>query len=198
MVLYVVLYCHILSKSGDSVKADEIMLEDELAEYEDTEKRLERLDRRLRVRKTISIFIVAAFLFGLIIYAVRIERKLTMLAEQPPVIIYMNTETTSEVETAYAAEESTALLSEDVSADESKDYENEDINIIGKTEKFNETESVQNTPSTDERVSAEYYVTKSGTKYHRDGCTYLSKSKIPMSYEEIVAKGYKPCSRCIS
>lgn len=39
------------------------------------------------------------------------------------------------------------------------------------------------------------YVTKTGAKYHRDGCKHLSKSKIPMSLEE--ARGrYEPCSAC--
>ena len=39
------------------------------------------------------------------------------------------------------------------------------------------------------------YVTKSGTKYHRDGCRYLSKSKIPMPLKE-AKKKYTPCSVC--
>lgn len=38
------------------------------------------------------------------------------------------------------------------------------------------------------------YVTKTGEKYHRDGCTYL-KSKIPISLEK-ASKGYGRCSRC--
>jgi cbb3-type cytochrome oxidase cytochrome c subunit len=39
------------------------------------------------------------------------------------------------------------------------------------------------------------YVTRTGTKYHRDGCRYLSKSKIPMSLKE-AAERYGPCSVC--
>ena len=39
------------------------------------------------------------------------------------------------------------------------------------------------------------YVTKSGKKYHRDGCRYL-KSRIPITLEEAKAKGYTPCSAC--
>lgn len=39
------------------------------------------------------------------------------------------------------------------------------------------------------------YVTRSGAKYHRDGCRYLSKSKIPMSLKD-AAKKYGPCSIC--
>jgi competence protein ComEC len=39
------------------------------------------------------------------------------------------------------------------------------------------------------------YVTRTGTKYHRDGCRYLSHSRIPMSLAE-AAKRYTPCSVC--
>jgi len=40
------------------------------------------------------------------------------------------------------------------------------------------------------------YITKSGTKYHRDGCRYLSSSKISISIEDAIKKGYEPCKVC--
>ena len=40
------------------------------------------------------------------------------------------------------------------------------------------------------------YVTKSGDKYHLDGCRYLSKSRIAMKYED-AKKDHKPCSVCL-
>ncbi len=40
------------------------------------------------------------------------------------------------------------------------------------------------------------YITNSGKKYHRDGCGYLSKSKIAISLDDAKARGYTPCSRC--
>jgi hypothetical protein len=40
------------------------------------------------------------------------------------------------------------------------------------------------------------YVTASGEKYHKDGCTYLKSSKIMMSLEQAVMEGKQPCSRC--
>lgn len=40
------------------------------------------------------------------------------------------------------------------------------------------------------------YVTKTGTKYHVDGCSSLSKSKIPISLSEAKSKGYEPCRKC--
>lgn len=39
------------------------------------------------------------------------------------------------------------------------------------------------------------YVTKTGDKYHQDGCRYLRKSKIPKKLSE-VKRSYSPCSVC--
>lgn len=39
------------------------------------------------------------------------------------------------------------------------------------------------------------YVTKTGDRYHRDGCRYLARSQIPMPLAE-AAKRYIPCSVC--
>lgn len=41
------------------------------------------------------------------------------------------------------------------------------------------------------------YVTSSGKKYHKEGCKYLSSSKIPITLKEAKAKGYTPCSVCL-
>ena len=43
--------------------------------------------------------------------------------------------------------------------------------------------------------TAAVYVTKTGSKYHRGGCRYLSKSKIPISLER-AKQAYGPCSIC--
>ncbi|WP_224994314.1 hypothetical protein [Cesiribacter sp. SM1] len=40
------------------------------------------------------------------------------------------------------------------------------------------------------------YVTKTGSKYHEDGCRYLSKSKIETTVKDARAKGYEPCKVC--
>lgn len=40
------------------------------------------------------------------------------------------------------------------------------------------------------------YVTRTGSKYHKYGCQYLSQSCIPISYADATAKGYTACSRC--
>lgn len=39
------------------------------------------------------------------------------------------------------------------------------------------------------------YVTNTGTKYHRDGCSYLHSSR-PMTIQQAEAAGYGPCSVC--
>ena len=53
----------------------------------------------------------------------------------------------------------------------------------------------QDSSAHNDEQSVTVYVTKSGTKYHLDGCRYLSSSKIPISLEE-ARKKYQPCSVC--
>src|SRR5437899_1916806 len=40
------------------------------------------------------------------------------------------------------------------------------------------------------------YVTRTGAKYHRDSCRYLSRSKIATTLKDAVAHGFGPCSVC--
>ena len=40
------------------------------------------------------------------------------------------------------------------------------------------------------------YMTRTGSKYHREGCRYLSKSRFPMSLKEAKERGLGPCSVC--
>lgn len=40
------------------------------------------------------------------------------------------------------------------------------------------------------------YITETGSKYHRSGCRYLSKSKIAITLSSAKAQGYSPCSVC--
>ncbi|TQI66282.1 hypothetical protein [Clostridium sp. KNHs216] len=44
--------------------------------------------------------------------------------------------------------------------------------------------------------SVTVYITKTGKKYHRDGCRYLRQSKIAISLDDAQAEGYDPCSVC--
>jgi len=48
----------------------------------------------------------------------------------------------------------------------------------------------------DDTNNVTVYITKTGSKYHRDGCHYLSKSKIAVSLNKLDTKKYSPCSSC--
>lgn len=58
--------------------------------------------------------------------------------------------------------------------------------------------AVQATPTQqqEERKAVTVYITKTGTKYHSEGCSYLSKSKISISLQDAKRKGLGPCSKC--
>ena len=47
-----------------------------------------------------------------------------------------------------------------------------------------------------EKQSYTVYITKTGKKYHADGCRYLSQSCIPVDLDELDTKKYAPCSVC--
>lgn len=55
---------------------------------------------------------------------------------------------------------------------------------------------VTTTEAANQDASLIVYVTETGEKYHRDGCSSLSKSKIEISLADAKAEGYTPCSRC--
>ena len=44
--------------------------------------------------------------------------------------------------------------------------------------------------------NATVYVTRTGKKYHRDGCSSLRRSKIPISLAEAKERNFGPCGRC--
>jgi biopolymer transport protein ExbD len=44
--------------------------------------------------------------------------------------------------------------------------------------------------------SVTVYITKTGKKYHKDGCRYLAASKIKTTLKEAKANGYTPCKVC--
>ena len=51
-------------------------------------------------------------------------------------------------------------------------------------------------PPEDDSQEVTVYITKTGSKYHSDGCQYLRKSRIAISLDSALAKGYDPCSKC--
>lgn len=64
----------------------------------------------------------------------------------------------------------------------------EDVPQVQKTD----TSSVMN----DDDSKIIVYITKTGKKYHRSTCRYLSKSKIAITLENAKKSGYTPCSIC--
>lgn len=63
------------------------------------------------------------------------------------------------------------------------------------------TSSSQTTSSTSTQKSLAtnsytVYVTKTGNKYHRSGCSYLRQSKIAKDKNTAISEGYTACSRC--
>ena len=52
-----------------------------------------------------------------------------------------------------------------------------------------------NSKAIGEETEGEVYLTRTGEKYHREGCRSLSRSKIPISLAEAKQK-YAPCGRC--
>jgi micrococcal nuclease len=45
-------------------------------------------------------------------------------------------------------------------------------------------------------VGSGVFITRTGRKYHRDGCQYLRLSQFGISLKDAEAQGYTPCSRC--
>ena len=42
------------------------------------------------------------------------------------------------------------------------------------------------------------YITRTGSRYHLQGCTYLLRSCIPIMSGEAEDKGYVPCRVCVT
>lgn len=75
--------------------------------------------------------------------------------------------------------------------------------IVTTTPKVTETAPVveepvvaEETPAIEETKEVIVYVTKTGEKYHSNGCQYLRKSQIEISLNNAKLQGYTPCSKC--
>lgn len=61
----------------------------------------------------------------------------------------------------------------------------------------NNMEKISNPETTNDATKTKtVYITKTGTKYHSNGCSYLSSSKISISLDDAISKGFTPCSKC--
>ncbi|WP_303870416.1 hypothetical protein [Acetobacterium wieringae] len=59
-----------------------------------------------------------------------------------------------------------------------------------------ETASQAQSATETESTGTVVYITESGKKYHLDGCSSLSKSKILIDLEKAKSQGFTPCSNC--
>lgn len=74
-------------------------------------------------------------------------------------------------------------------------YKNGNVGKYSSTKKV----TVKSHPSSSGSSSSNsqtVYITDTGEKYHRLGCSSLSKSKHAISLSDACAKGYTPCARC--
>ena len=51
-------------------------------------------------------------------------------------------------------------------------------------------------PVAEEPIGYTVYITRTGEKYHRSGCRYLSRSKIAIDRDEAISRGYTACKVC--
>ena len=54
----------------------------------------------------------------------------------------------------------------------------------------------RSTSNSTQTTSQTVYVTATGSKYHRSGCSYLRQSCYAISLNDAKARGYTACSRC--
>ena len=73
----------------------------------------------------------------------------------------------------------------------------QEVETAQETETAQEAEPAQSAEAADDQDSGvTVYITNTGEKYHLDGCSSLSKSKISTSLESAKSRGYEPCKRC--
>ena len=57
-------------------------------------------------------------------------------------------------------------------------------------------EAGETSAAVESETDGEVYVTRTGKKYHREGCRSLSRSKLPISLAEAKERNLGPCGRC--
>ena len=106
-----------------------------------------------------------------------------------------------EVEDAIYIEPTTTQYHENFYEENTEEYLYEENypteNITADVSSYSTTKPQTTTVASSAVSEGRYYVTKSGSKYHIGTCSFLSKSKIAITMEQIKAEGYTPCSRCI-
>ncbi len=123
-------------------------------------------EKGYKVISFVSLFIAAVSLMAVIILGLKVNE----LQNAPPVVIVEKAET-------------------DATGATSEEFEE------AKTEASEITEEKE-TSKAEALKGEKCYVTDSGTKYHKKGCSYLKKSASELDVEAAIVSGYTPCSRC--
>lgn len=79
-----------------------------------------------------------------------------------------------------------------------KEFVSTPLPLISEKPPVKMTPQVVSAPATepDEPVGTIVYITKTGEKYHANGCRHLSQSKIEVTLDEANSMGYDPCKVC--
>lgn len=73
----------------------------------------------------------------------------------------------------------------------------EKVNTLNsQVSKYKNSGNKSNNTSSSSESSYTVYITATGSKYHRNGCRYLSRSQISISKSDAISQGYDPCSVC--
>lgn len=70
------------------------------------------------------------------------------------------------------------------------------VGAKGSTSSFSNAKKVTVKSASSPSNSSVVYITDTGKKYHRSGCSSLRKSKHSISLSNARAQGYTPCARC--
>jgi hypothetical protein len=62
--------------------------------------------------------------------------------------------------------------------------------------KAESADSVRSFTPKQKQVEATFYITRTGARYHRDGCRFLRYSAFPITRSRAEAQGYTPCRVC--
>lgn len=159
--------------------------------------------------KALSILISVLIVISGVNLLVNISNtfRIRQLENAPPVVIetYSPTEeattpistdneTTPLSEKASAETTTEALFSVTTQSETTKASFTKTEPDTSSEEKTTAVTTAESAPSSSD--SGFCFVTSSGTKYHKDGCSYLKKSKTKMTVAEAKQNGYSPCSRC--
>ncbi len=163
--------------------------------------------------------LIIVFAVVLIVMGIDIEMKIYKLSQGAPVEVYTAASTSAEYNettafippTTFATTTVHGTLTHRSSEAYTSEYSETTASAITSDKQTTVTAQAPLTEAEDTAPSEEneettvivvmgdtnFYVTKTGKKYHKADCSYLSDSKIKVTVEEIIEGGYEPCSRCM-